>query len=275
LLNLTSLPDLINLETVGTSTPAGGAAPQRPIPGGSGPGGGGQYGGPQGGPPSGGPGPGGGYSPPGGQRTAPPQMQAPPQVSAPPVAQPSASSVPPRSQAAPSAPPATSEPVAQAESTPETPSVPPEPIAPSEATPTAEAVLAEPVQSVPTSGSASVNGRNWDGFLEFVGERNGQSGVKVSLLRLNDGKLMNDELVITCKSKMQCSQLSEKPTLMALDTLTREYFGATVEVRVETGDIAVRKSDKQLQIEAEDHAGVNKVMETFGAQMISVSPRKQ
>ena len=120
-----------------------------------------------------------------------------------------------------------------------------------------------------------VGPRTWDGFLEFVSERNGQAGVKVALLRLNSGAVSKEELVITCKSKMQCSQLSEKPTLMALDGLTREYFGPTVEVRVETGDIAVRKTDKQLHLEAEEHPGVKLIMETFSAQLMSVSPRKQ
>jgi DNA polymerase-3 subunit gamma/tau len=48
-----------------------------------------------------------------------------------------------------------------------------------------------------------------------------------------------------------------------------------VEVRVETGDIAVHKTDRQLQDEAEKHPGVVKVMEAFSAQMLSVSHRKQ
>ena len=94
-------------------------------------------------------------------------------------------------------------------------------------------------------------------------------------MHLTEGKQQGDELVVTCKSKVLCSQLTEKQTLSALDTLTREYFGPMVEVRVETGDIAIPKTDRQLQEEAERHPGVLKVMESFGAQMVSVSPRKQ
>ncbi|MDC0335403.1 DNA polymerase III subunit gamma/tau [Pseudodesulfovibrio sp.] len=270
LLNLTSLPDLINLETVGTQASQGGAAPQRPMPNGPG---GGQMGGPQGGPPSGGA-PGGGYSPQGGQRFAPPQQQAPQAASAPPPVTPP---VQPASPSTPQAAPSVQTPSPTPAPAPN-PRVAPQPtVTPSEATPVSEAVMPEPppAPSVEPQASAPVGPRNWNGFLQFVEERNGQSGVKVALLRLNQGEVVNDELVITCKSQMQCSQLSEKPTLMALDGLTREYFGPMVEVRVETGDIAVPKTDKQLQEEAETHTGVNKVMESFGAQMVSVSPRKQ
>lgn len=124
--------------------------------------------------------------------------------------------------------------------------------------------------SVVPSGS-----RNWNGFLRFVEERNGQSGVKISMLHLTEGKPVGDELVITCKTRTLCSQLTEKQTLSALDGLTREYFGPMVEVRVETGDIAVPKTDRQLQQEAEQHPGVLKIMESFNAQMVSVSSRKQ
>ncbi|MGL1862249.1 MAG: DNA polymerase III subunit gamma/tau [Pseudodesulfovibrio sp.] len=273
LLNLTSLPQLIDLETIGTQpAPAGGPAPQRPIPGGSG---GGQAGGPQGGPSGGAPG--GGYSPPGGgQRFAPPQAQTPPVASAPTPTppQPAAAPTPPQPVAAPTpqaAPPVqpTPPPVPEPQTT------APEPITPSEATPVSEAVMPEPVVSAAQQSHTPPGPRNWRGFLDFVSERNGQSGIKVALLRLNDGALKNNELVITCKSKMQCSQLSENPTLKALDGLTREYFGPMVEVRVETGDIAVPKTDKQLQEEAESHPGVMKVMDTFSAQLASVGSRKQ
>ncbi|ADU62456.1 MAG: DNA polymerase III subunit gamma/tau [Pseudodesulfovibrio sp.] len=117
--------------------------------------------------------------------------------------------------------------------------------------------------------------RDWAGFLDFVAERNGQAGVRVAMLRLTEGRVGDDTLVIRCKSRMHCSQLSENTTLSALGILTREYFGPKVEVRVETGDIAVPKTDRQLQEEAENHPGVLKVMETFSAQMLSVGHRRQ
>lgn len=270
LLNLTSLPELINLETVGTSAPAAPAAPRQPAPGGYGQGGHGQGGAPGGGRMGrpGGP-QGGGYSPPGGQRFAPQQASAPSQPSyAPPQA-----SIPPQqapaSVCAPTAtPPVSSPPPPRQES-----------VAPSEATPVSlapePAPVAEPSRPVAPSAPASVGPRNWQGFLSFVEQRNGQSGVKVAQLRLNKGELKNDELVITCNSQMQCSQLTDKPVFKALDGLTREYFGPMVEVRVETGDIAVVKTDRQLHEEAEAHPGVNKIMESFSAQLVSVSARKQ
>lgn len=242
LLNLTSLPDLLNLQSIGPSAPArggqppqsgGGSAPGRGMQGGSG----------------------GGYAPRGGQHFAPPPKQTTPVQAA------SDHNDKPSNEC--STRPQSSE----KHHTPVQPELQPkEAVAPSEAVPMADTV------SQPTTPQP-VGPRNWDGFVRFVAERNGQAGVKVAMLRLNTGELKNDELVITCGTQMQCSQLSEKQTLSALDTLTREYYGPKVEVRVETGDIAVRKSDRQLQQEAEQHPGVLKVMETFSAQMISVSPR--
>ncbi len=272
LFNLTSLPDLINLETVGTAAPA---APQRPGPGGGGQGGygqgGGQTGGPQGGP--GGP-QGGGCSPPGGQRMAAPQQNVAPQQSyAPPVQAPEPAPIPQQEVA----PVQTAQSVAPAEMPPV--SIP-QPVAPSEATPAAMAPMPEAKKEQPRTPPVPPAGaprgpRNWQGFLSFVEDRNGQSGVKVSMLRLNKGELKGDELVISCGSRMQCSQLTDKPVLKALDGLTREYFGPMVEVRVEIGHIPEAKSDRQLHEEAEAHPGVMKIMEEFSAQLISVSARRQ
>jgi len=108
-----------------------------------------------------------------------------------------------------------------------------------------------------------------------VEERNGQAGVRVSMLHLTKGELVNNELVVTCRSKTLYGQLSEKNTFNALESLTKEYFDPGVEVRVETGNIVVPKSDKQLMEDAESNPAVNKIIETFGAQIISVNARKQ
>jgi DNA polymerase-3 subunit gamma/tau len=302
LLNLTSLPDLINLESFSGPASAANAAPgqsggQR---GQGGNPGGGQYGGPA--PQRPGPGNAGGPSgmPGGGQRFAPPQGQprptpmapgatatAPPQV----VRQGQTRQHPGQDRV--------SGPASGSQS--DGPSEDPRPehdpaqlVAPSEApyqAPVPPQFHEEEVgmderddepgtfgaPDLPDAGPqhASTDLRDWNGFLDFVAERNGQAGVRVAMLRLTEGKVDDEALVIRCKSRMQCSQLSDSTAFSALDRLTREYFGPKVEVRVETGDIAVPKTDRQLQEEAEKHPGVLKIMESFSAQMISVSHRKQ
>jgi len=275
LLNLTSLPDLIHLESVGSAAPSGGpaqAAPQRPM-GGQGGAPGGQYGGPQGAP-------GGGYSPPGGQRFAPQQQGQPMQQSVPPQQatprQGYQPSVTPQSAPPPQPPQAPlQQPVASAPRAPEggpEPNSVPEPE--SQPEPTTVASVTESVAAEPAPAFKPIGPRTWEGFLSYVAENGGDSGVRATQLRLNTGEFKNNELIITCGSKMQCAQLLEKPKLSALDTLTRTYFGPTVEVRVVTGEIAAHKSDKQLWEEAEAHPAVNKVIETFSAQIASVSARK-
>ena len=278
LLNLTSLPDLISLESMGKGAPPA-AAPPRQAP----PRGGGM---PQGGPGSGaGPGqggPSGGYSPPGGRRFAPsPQQQARPEPSVTPEPPMVAEAPPPQAEYAPSAaqatpmqeppvfheePPLPSDEVEPAVSM-AAPSGPVQEVGPSEATPVAESPLPEP--ELPPGP------RNWKGFVEFVTERNGQSGVNSTRLRLNSGEYEGDRLCITCATQVQCQYLTEDTVSSSLRRLVKEYFGPMVEVAVETGDIAVPKSSRQLQEEAESHPGVQKIMATFGAQLTSVSPRTQ
>ncbi|BDQ36394.1 DNA polymerase III subunit gamma/tau [Pseudodesulfovibrio nedwellii] len=258
LLNLTSLPELIRLESVSAQAPASNT-PQRPT-GGSG--------GMQGGPGTGYRQGQGGASG-NGQRFSQPQasqsmqqsrLQAPQQAQQRPQ-MPSRQTTPQAATARVAEPPAS--PAAPKE---------PEPAAvmPSDAAPMAETVTPSVSVSVTSSGPKS-----WKGFLSFVEERNGQAGVKVSMLHLTKGELANNELVVTCRSKTLCGQLTEKNTFNALESLTKEYFDPGVEVRVETGNIIVPKSDKQLMEDAENNPAVNKIIETFGAQIISVSARKQ
>nr|WP_287410336.1 DNA polymerase III subunit gamma/tau [Pseudodesulfovibrio sp.] len=258
LLNLTSLPELIRLESMSAQAPASNT-PQRPT-GGSG--------GMQGGPGTGYRQGQGGASG-NGQRFSQPQasqsmqqsrLQAPQQAQQRPQ-MPSRQTTPQAATARVAEPPAS--PAAPKE---------PEPAAvmPSDAAPMAETVTPSVSVSVTSSGPKS-----WKGFLSFVEERNGQAGVKVSMLHLTKGELANNELVVTCRSKTLCGQLTEKNTFNALESLTKEYFDPGVEVRVETGNIIVPKSDKQLMEDAENNPAVNKIIETFGAQIISVSARKQ
>lgn len=277
LLNLTSLPDLIKLESIGSGNSGSGNAPQRPTPGS----GGGQFGGPRGGQSpqgQGGP-PGGGYTPPGGRKFAPESPQAQPvrPTPAPAVQTPTSEGIRPQGQptsmqqAAPSSPvspPRQSVPPVQSSGSSRESGAEAAPIHPSETTPFAETAAAG-LQASPSSGS-----RDWDGFMDFVAERNGQSGVNSTRLRLNSGKYTGEELVITCNTRIQCEYLAENVVNSALDRLVREYFGPMVEVVVKTGDIAVPKTGRQLQEDAEANPGVQKVMETFSAQLTSVSPRK-
>jgi DNA polymerase-3 subunit gamma/tau len=296
LLNLTSLPDLIKLETVGSAPCPGGSAPQSAPPRG----GGGQYGGPGGPgggrPPQGNGGPQGGYSPPGGKRFAPPS-QSPQAGGAPnlqgPTSQGGQTSPQPKpvpSGAGSHAPVAQSAPDVQRPTSSGGPVSPPptnnvpQPEAPMpEAAPPREAPPVEPSEATPLAAApaphretpAPSGPRDWGGFMDFVAARNGQSGVNSTRLRLNAGEFTGEELIITCSARIQCEYLTENSVRLALDGLAREYFGPTVEVTVKTGDIAVPKSGRQLQEEAEANPGVQKVMDAFSAQLTSVSPRKQ
>lgn len=277
LLNLTSLPDLINLESVGAA-PSGGKVPPPP-PGQQG---GGNFGGGQQGPQGGGYGQqGGGFGSHSGQRFAQPSRQT--DVSQQTVASTAHSQQKHDGNFSEAA--RSNEPAVHPRQKPERARE--QTFQGSEmqgayteggtgSQMSSISAAKEQKQAGSNSTTTTFTGpKNWEGFLEFVNSKHGQTPVKESKLRLNKGELRGDELVITCGTQMQCAQLMEKQTFNALDSLTREYFGPLVELKVETGDIAVHKTDKQLREEAEAHPGVNKIMETFSAQLISVSPRKQ
>ncbi len=297
LLNLTSLPDLINLESLGVSVASGGAVtPPRSV------GGQGGAGGPAGKPPLQGGGPQGGYGPHGRQSFVSEQpVQQSAQPSAPALQVSPTSQVPLARKSVESTPAYANEAArpayandaerptyaneagrpayANEERSPAPSRARPDGASetsqfPSVTTPTPNPSESPVATRSATSAATTPGGRrDWDGFLHYVESKNGQSPVKAAQLRLNKGNLVNNELVIMCDSKLLCSQLSENKTLSALDQYTREYFGPLVEVRVETGDSAPRKSDKLLREEAQVHPGVNKIMETFHAQILSVSAR--
>ncbi len=261
LLNIASLSDLIDLEKVGGS-PA--APPRGPVSGGNrGPAGGGMQRPPQGGfqaPPQ------------GGQRfqgeqqfqqsqPKPPQQtrqhqvqQAPHQQRAqqPAAAQPrqvpsaDESAQPGQKEAEP--PKAVAEPV----NSPATKSVP-------------KAVCELPA---PPNGLKS-----WEGLVEYAKDCNGKSEVNAHNLRHLKGELQGDELVVLCGNNFLYKQMSASGATNALERLAGLYWGRDITVRVELGNVPMRKSEKQLRKDAEEHESVVKVMEAFSALIMSVTPR--
>lgn len=269
LLNIASLTDLINLEKVGASPasprgPAGnpsapvGGSMQRPSQGGfqPPPQGGGQFQGAV----SQAPRRSQGYQP------APQQQSRPPQQSAmrqqPPAQQPSSMQQPPRSQmpqageAAPAGPKEgePSKNFAEPVPRPETKHVP-------------EAVCELPT---PPNGPKS-----WEGLVRYAMDCNGKSDVNAHNLRQIKGELQGSELVVSCGNNFLYRQISATGATNALERLASLYWGMNLSVRVELGEVPVRKSEKQLRQEAENHESVTKVMEAFGARIMSVTSRNQ
>ncbi|WP_147821334.1 DNA polymerase III subunit gamma/tau [Salidesulfovibrio onnuriiensis] len=254
LLNIASLTDLINLEKVGNTQ----AAPPRGPMGGRGSAPGGMPRPPQ-----------GGYQPPpqGGQQF---RQQAQGYQPAPPQQQ----SVPPRQNQ----PPQQSvQPSVTQQLRPQTPPAgEPAPSDPKEAEPSKN--IADPVtQAVPRAVCelpAPPNGpKSWEGLLDYAKTCNGKSDVNAHNLRHLKGELQGKELVITCGNNFLYKQMSASSAVNALERLAGLYWGRNLSVRVETGGMSVRKSEKQLRTEAESNEAVLKVMDAFSALIMAVTPR--
>jgi len=117
--------------------------------------------------------------------------------------------------------------------------------------------------------------KSWQGFVEYVQTCNGKSKTNPHHLRQASGELLGNTLVVTCSSAFLHKQLSAGQGEHDLEQLAGLYWGMDLSVRMETGQIKTIKSDKQIRQEAETNPSVEKVMDAFGALIVGVSPREQ
>jgi DNA polymerase-3 subunit gamma/tau len=61
---------------------------------------------------------------------------------------------------------------------------------------------------------------------------------------------------------------------VVINRLAAEYFGSDMEVEIVVNSKGVRKSRQQLRAEVEVHPVVVRVVDAFGASIISVDPRR-
>jgi DNA polymerase-3 subunit gamma/tau len=144
------------------------------------------------------------------------------------------------------------------------------PAPPSEVEPsvsTANAVLDLPT---PPNGPKS-----WQGFLEYVQACNGKSHVNFHHLRQASGELRGNVLFVTCSSSFLHKQLTAGQGVFELEQVAGLYWGMDISVRIETGQLKAVKSEKRMREEAETNSSVEKVMDAFGALIVGVSPRDQ
>lgn len=117
--------------------------------------------------------------------------------------------------------------------------------------------------------------KSWSGFVEYARDCNGKSDVNAHNLRQMKGELQGNDLVVTCGSNFLYRQMTATSAVNALERLASLYWGSDINARVETGNMPVRKSEKQLRHDAENHESVQKVMESFSALIMAVTPRSQ
>lgn len=133
---------------------------------------------------------------------------------------------------------------------------------------TVEPMQPESAPAVPVSGGP----RNFHGFLQYVEDSDANGSV--SGLGKCKGELVDGNLILTCANSFHESQVCGKECRSLISRLAAEYFGPSTEVEVKVSTKGKRKSRQQLREEVESHPDVKRVVDAFGASIISVDPRK-
>ncbi|SDL12485.1 DNA polymerase-3 subunit gamma/tau [Maridesulfovibrio ferrireducens] len=123
------------------------------------------------------------------------------------------------------------------------------------------------------TASPAVNGpRDFEGFLKYVSE-SGANGSVTGLANCK-GLINGNKLVLTCANPFHHSQVGSRECKVVINRLAAEYFGSDMEVEIVVNSKGVRKSRQQLRAEVEVHPVVVRVVDAFGASIISVDPRR-
>ncbi len=114
--------------------------------------------------------------------------------------------------------------------------------------------------------------RDFEGFLKYVSE-SGANGTVAGLSNCK-GKVADGKLVLTCANPFHQSQVGSRECKTVVCKLAAEYYGEITDVEIEVSSKGVRKSRQQLRAEVEEHPDVMRLVDAFGASIISVEPRR-
>lgn len=135
-----------------------------------------------------------------------------------------------------------------------------------------------PMERVPASAPAKpsfpaeVSGsRNFNGFLQYVSDSGNGS---ISGLSKCKGEFIDGKLVLICANPFHQGQVAGRETRGLVERLVKEYFGSEIELVIQISQKGKRKSRQEIRDEVEAHPDVKRVVESFGASIISIVPRK-
>ncbi|WP_320175154.1 DNA polymerase III subunit gamma/tau [Maridesulfovibrio sp.] len=130
----------------------------------------------------------------------------------------------------------------------------------------------EPAPPKP-SFPASVSGpRDFDGFLQYVAD-SGANGSTSGLSKCK-GEFIDGKLVLTCANSFHQGQVAGRESRAVVERMAKEYFGPEIELEIQISSKGKRRSRQEIRDEVEAHPDVKRVMEAFGASIISIDPRK-
>ncbi|MFW5499124.1 MULTISPECIES: DNA polymerase III subunit gamma/tau [unclassified Maridesulfovibrio] len=120
---------------------------------------------------------------------------------------------------------------------------------------------------------ASVGGpRDFEGFLQYVAD-SGANGSTSGLSKCK-GELIDGKLVLTCANSFHQGQVAGRESRGVIERMVKDYFGPEIELEVQISSKGKRRSRQEIRDEVEAHPDVVRVMEAFGASILSIDPRK-
>ncbi|UZP66605.1 DNA polymerase III subunit gamma/tau [Desulfovibrio mangrovi] len=109
--------------------------------------------------------------------------------------------------------------------------------------------------------------RNWENFLEFCKQQNGEGGRSVNILYSAKGEFSGNELRILTQSGIQYDRLNEAGLLAILNERVRQWFGPETSLAVLEPTSRVRPY-AELRKEVEEHPLSRMLEEELGASLI-------
>jgi len=112
----------------------------------------------------------------------------------------------------------------------------------------------------------------WPAFREFIRDKNGESDFSATNLRGVSGRYEDGALQVRCPNSFMGDRLQRGGSGQAFLKLVREYFGPETELRVTVDDGLTAMTNQQRLQEMEKHPAVLRVKAVFDASVKEVVP---
>lgn len=123
------------------------------------------------------------------------------------------------------------------------------------------------------AGFSAPGPQDWQSFLGYLREKNGESEFSYANLRGVRGDYREGLLTLVCPNDFVSGRLRGGSSGLAFLKTAREYFGPDVELRVRVEEGFGALTNQQRVQEIEKHPAVQRVKNAFDASVKDVSPR--
>ena len=135
--------------------------------------------------------------------------------------------------------------------------------------------LAASLQPSAPNALSDTTPRDWPGFVAYCLSRQKQAGQSFIFLNQAKATLEGNQIRIACTTDFLYQKFSGREADRVLKELSREFFGAQAEIILEPPHATAYTTASQVKEQALNDPLVKDVMDTFGAQIVDVQPRRE